>query len=44
VREARELYETVAKEGRLAPKHTQDLHKAWYKLAAAALAKNDELT
>lgn len=40
-REARELYEAVVKEGRLAPKHTQDLHKAWYKLAATALARND---
>jgi hypothetical protein len=39
MREARELYEAVVKEGRLAPKHTQDLHKAWYKLAAEALAK-----
>ncbi|TAG78562.1 MAG: hypothetical protein EAZ21_12455 [Betaproteobacteria bacterium] len=39
-REARELYEAVVKEGRLAPKHTQDLHKAWYKLAAQALATN----
>lgn len=37
-REARELYETVVKEGRLAPRHTQDLHKAWYKLAAQSLA------
>jgi hypothetical protein len=37
-REARELYEAVVKEGRLAPKHTQDLHKAWYKLATQALA------
>jgi hypothetical protein len=37
-REARELYEAVVKEGRLAPRHTQDLHKAWYKLAASALA------
>jgi hypothetical protein len=36
-REARELYEAVVKEGRLAPKHTQDLHKAWYKTAAQAL-------
>jgi hypothetical protein len=36
-REARELYEAVVKEGRLAPKHTQDLHKAWYKLAAQAI-------
>lgn len=41
MREARELYEAVVKEGRLAPKHTQDLHKAWYKLAAVALAKAD---
>lgn len=40
-REARELYEAVVKEGRLAPKHTQDLHKPWYKLAATALAKTD---
>lgn len=39
MREAHELYEAVVKEGRLAPKHTQDLHKAWYKLAAEALAK-----
>jgi hypothetical protein len=39
MREARELYEAVVKEGRLAPRHTQDLHKAWYKLAAEALAK-----
>jgi hypothetical protein len=38
-REARELYEAVVKEGRLAPRHTQDLHKAWYKLAGEALAK-----
>ncbi len=38
VREARELYETVVKEGRLAPRHTQDLHKAWYRLADQALA------
>ncbi len=38
-REARELYEAVVKEGRLAPRHTQDLHKAWYKLAAQALTK-----
>ena len=36
-REARELYEQVVKEGRLAPAHTQDLHKAWYRLAADAL-------
>jgi hypothetical protein len=36
--EARELYETVVKEGRLAPRHTQDLHKAWYRLADQALA------
>ena len=35
--EARALYEEVAKEGRLAPTHTRDLHKAWYKLAADAL-------
>lgn len=41
MREARDLYEAVVKEGRLAPKHTQDLHKAWYKLAATALAKAD---
>jgi hypothetical protein len=39
MREARELYEAVVKEGRLAPRHTQDLHKAWYKLAAEALVK-----
>lgn len=37
-REARELYEAVVKEGRLAPRHTQDLHKAWYKLAEQSLA------
>jgi hypothetical protein len=36
-REARELYEAVVKEGKLAPRHTQDLHKAWYRLAAQAL-------
>ncbi|MGL4232764.1 MAG: hypothetical protein ACRCWJ_15475 [Casimicrobium sp.] len=36
-REARELYEAVVKEGRLAPKHTQDLHKAWYRLADQSL-------
>lgn len=35
--EARALYEGVVKEGRLAPAHTRDLHKAWYKLAADAL-------
>ena len=28
--------EEVAKEGRLRPLHTRDLHKAWYKLAADA--------
>jgi hypothetical protein len=38
-REARELYEAVVKEGRLAPRHTQDLHKPWYRLAADALAR-----
>jgi hypothetical protein len=37
LREARELYEAVVKEGRLAPRHTQDLHKAWYRLADQAL-------
>ena len=36
-REARELYDQVVKEGRLAPAHTRDLHKAWYRLAADAL-------
>jgi hypothetical protein len=40
VREARELYKAVVKEGRLAPRHTQDLHKAWYRLADQALANN----
>ena len=38
-REARELYEAVVKEGRLAPRHTQDLHKAWYRLADQALVQ-----
>jgi hypothetical protein len=42
MREARELYEAVVKEGRLAPRHTQDLHKAWYRLAADALARNSQ--
>ncbi len=36
-REARELYEAVAKEGRLAPEHTKALHKPWYRLANDAL-------
>jgi hypothetical protein len=35
--EARALYEQVVKEGRLAPRHTQDLHKVWYRLADQAL-------
>ncbi len=35
--EARALYEEVVKEGRLAPAHTRDLHKIWYRLAADAL-------
>jgi hypothetical protein len=35
--EARTLYEEVAREGKLAPRHTQDIHKAWYRLAADAL-------
>jgi hypothetical protein len=39
IREARELYEAVMREGQLAPRHTQDLHKAWYRLAEQSLAK-----
>jgi hypothetical protein len=39
-RDARDLYQAVVKEGRLAPRHTQDLHKAWYKLAEQSLAKD----
>jgi hypothetical protein len=27
------------REGQLAPRHTQDLHKAWYRLAEQSLAK-----
>lgn len=38
--EARPLYEAVANEGRLAPQHTQDLHRAWYRLATDALVRS----
>lgn len=35
--EAKALYAEVVREGKLAPRHTQDIHKAWYRLAADAL-------
>jgi hypothetical protein len=35
--DAKRLFEEVVREGKLAPRHTQDIHKAWYKLAADAL-------
>ena len=38
-REARELFEAVVKQGKLAPRHTVDMHKAWYKLAGEAAVR-----